>query len=131
MGREIRKVPRNWKHPKDIEGRYIPIKLSAMPKRPPQGKSYFMMYENDSFGTPLSESFSSMDILKEWLEKNNIPIEEEMNENDIKRVKNAEKKRIKKLVRENQKEIKEELKKIEKKDGAVKRIIKKLKFWEK
>ena len=60
MGREIRKVPKNWNHPKDKNGRYIPPYDSEA--------THIMMYEK---GTPISPAFATTEELSRWLADNN------------------------------------------------------------
>ncbi len=112
MGREVRRVPGDWQHPKDAEGNYIPLsdsfaeeakdwddesakwergefptyipdesrKLSFiqwggarpdpknyMPDWSESEKTFFMMYETCSDGTPISPAFTTPEALAYWL----------------------------------------------------------------
>lgn len=92
MGREVRMVPSNWQHPKDDRGRYIPLypaewyesvhaewveendpeweeptREQFMPYWPVEQRTYFMMYENTSEGTPISSAFETAEMLAKWL----------------------------------------------------------------
>ena len=93
MGREVRKVPKDWQHPKGDNGRYIPLfegrlfaayladfqsgdnenephKSDFMPDWPESEKTHFMMYENTSEGTPISPAFETPELLARWLADN-------------------------------------------------------------
>ncbi len=100
MGREIRMVPPDWKHPKrnDDSGSFIPLyendtnqfkrdhsewvkdpegwdfyeplEEDYMPYWPPEERTYFMMYENTSEGTPISPAFKTPEELAKWLADN-------------------------------------------------------------
>lgn len=97
MGREVRKVPANWEHPKDEMGRYIPLydnfvndmkqffgRVSSnglsealeyyggSPKfskymHPEGERTHYMMYETTSEGTPISPAFATPEELARWL----------------------------------------------------------------
>lgn len=78
MGREVRRVPAHWQHPKDGRGRYIPLlrddddrpSTSAgdrMPAWPAAERTHLQMYERTSKGTPLSPPCASAKDLAKWL----------------------------------------------------------------
>ncbi len=97
MGREIRMVPRGWKHPKDRDGKYIPLLKQSfsqadakcdsalecdsytewngrrpspdeyMPVFPEGTATMLMMYEDTSEGTPISPAFETPEELAHWL----------------------------------------------------------------
>jgi hypothetical protein len=95
MGREVRMVPENWEHPKDVQGRYIPLWALSftemlneynaetvheypaprpeeyMPEWPEQERTHMMMYETCSVGTPISPAFKTAEELAHWLADNN------------------------------------------------------------
>jgi hypothetical protein len=71
-------VPAHWHHPKDGNGRYIPLlrdnddrpSTSAgdrMPPWPPAERTHLQMYERTSKGTPLSPPCASAKDLAKWL----------------------------------------------------------------
>ncbi len=77
MGREVRRVPATWQHPKNGRA-YIPLKkagddrpgleaLAFMPAWPDAERTHFQMYEATSAGTPLSPPCASPKILAKWL----------------------------------------------------------------
>ncbi len=93
MGREVRRVPENWKHPKKENGEYIPLLLDFIaasercdPKHPdydphgddplpenympvwtPEEKTHFQMYETTSEGSPISPVVKTPEELARWL----------------------------------------------------------------
>lgn len=101
MGREVRRVPPDWQHPKDSDGRYIPLfegrdyelhlegwkqaveengpdpdepepdQSDYMPVWPAEQATHLMMYESTSEGTPLSPAFAMAEDLARWLADNN------------------------------------------------------------
>lgn len=97
MGREIRRVPKDWQHPKDAKGRYIPMHkkfsytpeeveeglqdgwlkgepphygMDIMPQWPDAERTHLMMYEDTSEGTPISPAFETPEELARWLADN-------------------------------------------------------------
>ena len=66
-GREVRRVPRSWQHPKDDRGRYVPLlpddywsdePVDDAAKMPaPDGPTEIMAYETTTEGTPISPAF--------------------------------------------------------------------------
>ncbi len=119
MGREIRMVPRGWRHPRDRHRQYVPLFAPAdvkallekwlagyglwldgkhpdqldknlatdgisfsgwdggppdpddyMPNWPKSERTHFQYYECTTEGTPLSPSFSTMDLLARWCVEN-------------------------------------------------------------
>lgn len=96
MGREVRRVPANWQHPKNERGHYIPMMPAGwfdsvysdwkeendptwpeptrdqfMPDWPDDQCTHMMMYEDTSEGTPISPAFSTAEELARWLADNN------------------------------------------------------------
>ena len=98
MGREVRMVPKNWEHPKDEKGNYIPMHtefpyeqseveeglrdgwlcgepphydVDVMPDFKPEEKTHYQMYETCTEGTPISPVFESPQKLARWLADNN------------------------------------------------------------
>lgn len=89
MGRQVRKVPADWQHPKDEDGYPIPLMDGAdfhkhcasaekheepapdprdyMPIWSPEEATHFMMYEDTSEGTPISPAFADIASLAKWL----------------------------------------------------------------
>jgi hypothetical protein len=77
MGREVRRVPETWQHPKDGR-RFIPLyrdkegrpQLRAdqcMPAWPEAERTHFQMYETTTAGTPISPPCRSAKELAHWL----------------------------------------------------------------
>jgi hypothetical protein len=94
MGREVRRVPADWQHPRDQGGRFIPLRehfpyneeeiaeglrdgwlrnepphygVSVMPGFPEGSATHYVMYENTSEGTPISPAFATPEELAHWL----------------------------------------------------------------
>jgi len=87
MGREIRRVPPGWQHPKDEQGIYIPLLDMTYEEaletclddedwcpepewyRPAfdQEPTHYQVYEDVSEGTPVSPVFATEDELLAWL----------------------------------------------------------------
>jgi len=78
MGREIRKVPATWEHPRDCRGYYIPLMYTYdpsdgnreeayMPNWPEHQRTHFMMYEDTSEGTPLTPAFKTLEEVAQYL----------------------------------------------------------------
>lgn len=95
MGREVRRVPKDWEHPKYANGRFIPLSegyredfgfwlqvpeeheempnmLDYMPEWPESQKTHLMPYENVSDGTPKSPAFETPELLARWLVDNGV-----------------------------------------------------------
>ena len=98
MGREVRRVPANWQHPKNEHGHYVAMYdrnpydaseieegirdgwldadapnygLDVMPDWPAEERTHVQMYENTSEGTPISPVMESPEALARWLVDNN------------------------------------------------------------
>ena len=97
MGREVRRVPKNWKHP-EKDGNYIallegyaedcaefdaivdekerermgnrPAKEDYMPDWPESEKTHLQMYETCTEGTPISPVMETPEELARWLADN-------------------------------------------------------------
>jgi len=93
MGREIRRVPKEWQHPKDDKGHYIPLHSYTFAEAiddweryskdseedKPNPKYYrpeyedepvaYQIYETVSEGTPVSPIFETEDEMLEYLLK--------------------------------------------------------------
>ena len=67
MGREVRKVPENWIHPKDKNGKYIPLLESEYSRE----ATHYQMYETTTKGTPISPVLKTPEKLAKWLADNN------------------------------------------------------------
>ena len=97
MGREVRRVPANWEHPKDEKGHYIPhhehfpydqeeieeglrdgwlsneppnYGCKVMPQWSDAERTHFQMYEIITEGTPISPVMESPEALSRWLADN-------------------------------------------------------------
>lgn len=94
MGREVRRVPADWKHPKDVDGNPVPLlegysedvtKFASdpdvfdaeapcreryMPEWPKEERTHYQMYENTSEGTPVSPPMETPESLARWLADN-------------------------------------------------------------
>lgn len=97
MGREVRKVPVDWQHPKDADGNFIPTHkrfpydqdeieqglrdgwlnddkenygIVVMPEWPHEQRTHFQMYETCSEGTPISPVMDTPENLARWLTDN-------------------------------------------------------------
>jgi hypothetical protein len=89
MGREVRRVPEDWKHPVDESGVYIPLcdrkileyqdlndpeedKIQESELMPDFGESatHWQMYEDTTEGTPISPVFDNPEDLATWLYEN-------------------------------------------------------------
>lgn len=92
MGREVRRVPADWQHPRysaddaphdKAVGRFKPLndgyadtaarfmematEEEYMPDWPEADRTHFMMYEDTSEGTPISPAFATPEELARWL----------------------------------------------------------------
>ena len=97
MGREVRRVPADWQHPKDAKGNFIPMHeyfpfdeeeikeglaegwltntppnygWDVMPAWSDSERTHIMMYEDTSEGTPISPAFATCEELARWLADN-------------------------------------------------------------
>ena len=97
MGREVRRVPATWEHPKDASGNYVPMHehftyndeeveeglrdgwlsgspphydVPVMPQWPDSERTHYQMYEDTSEGTPISPIMESPETLARWLVDN-------------------------------------------------------------
>lgn len=98
MSREVRKVPKDWVHPKRPDGSYVPLfdgadsrgytgnnneddesndddngrraPSACMPDWPDAERTHFMMYECTTEGTPISPVFATAPDLAHWLADN-------------------------------------------------------------
>ena len=98
MGREVRRVPASWSHPRDHEGHFIPLHASfpynedeiqeglrdgwlndappyygcsIMPDWSPAVRTHYQMHETTSEGTPISPIMETPEALARWLADNN------------------------------------------------------------
>ena len=98
MGRECRRVPPGWKHPKE-NGNYValhagdwyldalenwdeevdqehaplePDPADYMPVWTPEEATHYQMYENTSEGTPISPVFSTAEECARWCAENKV-----------------------------------------------------------
>ena len=93
MGREIRRVPKEWQHPKDESGHYLalydedyesaleqyqrcPTDWDSIPPDPDYFRqawdddnpaTHYQVYQDVSEGTPVSPVFASLDEMVAWL----------------------------------------------------------------
>lgn len=99
MGREVRKVPADWQHPKDARGRYVPLlghtyaeELRRHAARDPakysadeyfgliglpsdympefENATHLMIYETCTEGTPITPAFATPEELARWAADN-------------------------------------------------------------
>ena len=98
MGREVRRVSKDWEHPRDECGNLIPMydypptyteeeilegreegwltgeppnyDMDVMPQWEDDERTHYQMYENVSEGTPLSPVMESPEKLARWLADN-------------------------------------------------------------
>lgn len=95
MGREVRRVPASWEHPKDEKGHYIPhdyhynqeeieeglrdgwldndppnYGCDVMPQWPDAERTHYQMYESITEGTPISPVMETPEALAHWLADN-------------------------------------------------------------
>jgi hypothetical protein len=97
VGREVRRVPADWKHPKNDEGHYLPMHkhfpyneekvqeglkdgwlkdeppnygCDVMPQWPASERTHLQMYETCSEGTPISPVMETPKKLARWLADN-------------------------------------------------------------
>lgn len=95
--REVRRVPKDWEHPKHRDGRLIPLHkelpfteaeikdglkngwlkgkapnydCDVMPKWKESERSHYQMYETTSEGTPISPVMETPEQLAKWLADN-------------------------------------------------------------
>jgi hypothetical protein len=69
MGRQVRRVPADWQHPRNPAGRLIPMRQARdsrarasdafMPDWPPELRTHWQLYEVTTAGTPLSPPCAS------------------------------------------------------------------------
>lgn len=67
MSREVRMVPKDWLHPKDLDGDYIPL-FEDDPLM--EEGDWFQMYETTTEGTPISPVMETPEELARWLTDN-------------------------------------------------------------
>ena len=97
MGREVRRVPKDWEHPKDEAGHYVPMDQyftyepeeieeglrdgwlsgepphygqAVMPDWSDEERTHWQMYEDTSEGTPISPVMETPETLARWLADN-------------------------------------------------------------
>jgi len=69
MGREVRRVPKDWEHPVE-GGQYKPLYAGEMPDPHYTDSTYYQMYETTSEGTPISPVMDRPENLASWLVEN-------------------------------------------------------------
>ena len=90
MGREIRKVPADWEHPKNAHGNFEPMFNESFDKRSdPEGgddpswyrpewtdeeRTHYQLYETVTEGTPMSPPFATKEELGNWMFDNPDPV---------------------------------------------------------
>lgn len=87
MGREVRRVPKGWEHPRDENGNYIPLHdqsdgwfsgrtqqndVGVMPHWREEERTHYQMYETTTEGTPISPVMKSPEALAKWLVDNKV-----------------------------------------------------------
>lgn len=66
MGREIRRVPKDWKHPEQKNGNFKPLFGDQMQcKR--EDSTCYQIYETVTNGTPVSPVFETKEEMIEWM----------------------------------------------------------------
>ena len=97
MGREVRRVPADWHHPRDVSGHYIPLNAeftynaaeieeglrdgwlsgdppnygcNMMPHWSEAERTHYQMYEDTTEGTPISPVMATAEQLAHWLADN-------------------------------------------------------------
>lgn len=68
MGREVRRVDKEWQHPKDGFGKFEPLLEEEMPQF--KNPSHYQMYETTTEGTPISPVIEAPEALAQWLVDN-------------------------------------------------------------
>ncbi|MEY9237731.1 hypothetical protein ABIF65_003730 [Bradyrhizobium japonicum] len=81
MGRQVRRVPADWQHPKNGR-RYIPLRKAddalaratdqRMPAWPAEACTHWQLYETTTAGTPLSPPCASARDLAKWLAAHHV-----------------------------------------------------------
>jgi hypothetical protein len=96
MSREIRRVPKDWEHPKE-NGKYVPMSeydekhicdceyCSVNENAIPKG-DWYQLYEGVSEGTPLSPAFSTKEELINWLKNNKDYWDKQWTENQARKI---------------------------------------------
>ncbi len=101
MSREVRRVPKDWQHPKDERGNYVPLfgqfsyseeeiaegirdgwlnkylpnyGVDVMPQWKEEEKTHLQMYETCTEGTPISPIFATPEELARWLADNKASV---------------------------------------------------------
>jgi hypothetical protein len=94
MGRQMRRVPRTWQHPRNAQGAYIPMYeffpydedeirdglangwlvespplygLAVMPQWPAAERTHVQLYEDTTEGTPMSPVCATVEELARWV----------------------------------------------------------------
>ena len=82
MSRQVRRVPLDYQHPKNEDGRHVPLvendddarpSSERMPEPDPNAKLGWCMYETCSEGTPISPVCGSETELARWLADHRAP----------------------------------------------------------
>jgi hypothetical protein len=97
MSRQVRRVPGSWEHPKQANGRYVPLDdgllhdleewqargepagerpdpASYMPDWPVAERTHYQMYETTTEGTPMSPPMATPEELARWLVTNRVSL---------------------------------------------------------
>ncbi len=91
MAREVRRVPPDWKHPKDEEGNWIPVldqpynamkdefdgaydAIDFRPNWPVEEMTHYQWYEDVSEGTPMSPPFATEAELVDYIVEHGDPV---------------------------------------------------------
>lgn len=74
MGREVRRVPADWKHPRNGAGGYAAMRAEDMPAWPDAARTHWQLYETTSAGTPKSPPMPTARDLARWLAEHSTEV---------------------------------------------------------
>ena len=74
MAREARKVTADWQHPRDAEGKFIPMFEPQMGDLMKGVRNHLQMYETTTEGTPMSPVFAQAEELAQWLADHEVSV---------------------------------------------------------
>ena len=74
MAREARKVTADWQHPRDTEGKFIPMFEPQMGDLMKGVRNHLQMYETTTEGTPMAPVFAQAEELAQWLTDHEISV---------------------------------------------------------
>jgi hypothetical protein len=70
VGREVRRVAADWRHPLGENGKFQPIHAGEMPNWKVNQATHYQMYETYTAGTPISPVMEYPEALARWLVAN-------------------------------------------------------------